>query len=291
MCFVVLSCFRFSLCRPEYVKYRGQSLVPLTEKDVVSDTPHTVDHSTCAHKMNNRKSKSADRQEGGSLGESMEYDSFSTDVGSLDYDDFSSSGGADSLGYDNFSSVAGSLEYDAFSSGDEECCDEMEDRERAGTGAGGNCEGVEMGILCGDGGDSHNNLSAAYDMFDEGYGAFSDIIYEDVMKKNPNCDSTSDTTAETQPHSPEDERDDELNAPIGSPIESNDPSSLNKLLRLPKPLSSGILEKLPVRYVSSRDTFLSRTVSYEVLCCDVVLCCYILLSLCRPLVVSCRVAL
>lgn len=232
--------------------------MPLTDKDVLPSTPQiSPSHAKSTINMNKKSRDKNDRDsdrkycvdETRSVG-SLDYDSFSTDAGSLDYDTFSSKGG-DSLGYDDFSSVADSLEYNDFSSEDEESVG-VGGEGRTGAGADGRVNG-EDSTECGDDDKAHQEqLSAAYDVFDSGYGAFSDIIYEDMRQKMYNNDrnnddhsDNSDTTSETYPlGSLESESHEASNKNATTDIAIKPLDNTTEPCRQPKPLSSGFLSDI-----------------------------------------------
>jgi hypothetical protein len=218
------------------VKYRGQDLVPLTEQDIVTEEK-SVQSKLCPLTNENVIHLSQDKTEICADGKSENY----SDVGSLNYDSFSKSGddslayddfnsAAGSLAYDDFNSVTGSLDYDSFSG--KECSIDSSNSLIENS----NNIGVDKYWFD----KSHEDeLCAAYDSFDAGYGSFSDIIHEDVMRqispkgKFADTDVNSDTTTESQPPGFAD-RSQNIS---GQDSCSADKKYLDHLL--PKPLSSG----------------------------------------------------
>ena len=203
------------------MKYRGQDLVPLTEQDIVTEEK-SVQSKLCPLTNENVIHLSQDKTEICADGKSENY----SDVGSLNYDSFSKSGD-DSLAYDDFNSVTGSLDYDSFS-GKECSIDSSNSLIENSNNIGVNKYWFDK---------SHEDeLCAAYDSFDAGYGSFSDIIHEDVMRqispkgKFADTDVNSDTTTESQPPGFADR---------SQNISGQDSCSADKKCLLPKPLSSG----------------------------------------------------
>ena len=203
------------------MKYRGQDLVPLTEQDIVTEEK-SVQSKLCPLTNENVIHLSQDKTEICADGKSENY----SDVGSLNYDSFSKSGD-DSLAYDDFNSVTGSLDYDSFSG--KECSIDSSNSLIENS----NNIGVDKYWFD----KSHEDeLCAAYDSFDAGYGSFSDIIHEDVMRqispkgKFADTDVNSDTTTESQPPGFADR---------SQNISGQDSCSADKKCLLPKPLSSG----------------------------------------------------
>jgi hypothetical protein len=244
--------FLSSLFRPEYVKHRGKDLVPLTEEDVVLDATHCTE-TKILHQLGppTRFAAPTSQQEGNvnsgngdvkktssDEGDSVGYDEFSTEMGSLHYDHFSSKGG-DSLTYDEFDSVTGSLDYNSFSSEGGEL-DAVNDGNKCGS----------LKISCDNCHSDDDELGAAYDVFNGGYGAFSDIIHDDVMTKNRNeghfhnVDTNSDTTSESHPPLTSKNIDFYSNSTLTSQGASTTASrtlNIDADSWVPKPLSSGMM--------------------------------------------------
>mmetsp|Transcript_9515 Transcript_9515/g.17842 ORF Transcript_9515/g.17842 Transcript_9515/m.17842 type:complete len:990 (+) Transcript_9515:148-3117(+) len=244
--------------RPEYVKFRGRDLVALTNQDVVGEYDNrnetskrtgvtetfalTNENISKLPKISKERGRNVSAQ---SETDSLGYDDFSTDVGSLEYDGFSSSdsaGSGDSLAYDDFNSAisVGSLDYDNFSS---RACSVDGVSDQCAEGSSDDARATSL-RLAGIETSRDEELSAAYDVFDAGYGPFSSVIHDDVLSNHKsnvdaNEPSTSDTPAGGQSGVLRD-----LRTPPGS----NFSPSLSQgwacgvtRSELPKPLSSDAL--------------------------------------------------